>query len=104
MAYFGPPSVSKGPTVPFATTVSGALLAATIQATAVPFLMTMTWSLVLYSWTVVFQLLQLYVQKLGHTCSHQGRALSFQRRGSVITFTLVPIRTKGVQALIVLFD
>ena len=58
------------------TTILGTSLAATILATAVPFLIIIVWSLVLYSWTVVFKLLQLYVSQLGCTCSPQGRALS----------------------------
>ena len=53
--------VRRPPTVLSATTVSGTSLVVSIQATAVPFLMTMAWSLVLYSWTIVFWLPQLYL-------------------------------------------
>ena len=53
--------VQSAPTVPSTTTVSGTSFATTILATGVPFFTTIGWSLVLYSWTSVFQLPQLYV-------------------------------------------
>ena len=53
--------VQSAPTVPSATTVSGTSFAATIPATGVPFFRTIGWSLVLYSWTSVFWLPQLYI-------------------------------------------
>ena len=53
--------VQSAPTVPSATTVSGTSFAATILATGVPFFRPIGWSLVLYSWTSVFQLPQLYI-------------------------------------------
>ena len=61
VAFFGPPLSSKSSYSTICDHHFGNLISGHHSGHSSPFLITVVWSLVLYSWTVVFWLLQLYM-------------------------------------------